>query len=62
MEIGEDEFCRMKPRDQNRVLFRNIKEIKGLIEGYKFYYKITAVIGGILAVGMGILFKLQLFR
>lgn len=60
LDINESEFCKMNLKDQNLILFRNIKEIKKQVEGYKLYYKITAIIGGFLVGGMIFLFKLQL--
>lgn len=60
LDINESDFCKMSLKNQNLILFRNIKEIKRQVEGYKLYYKITAIIGSILIGGMIFLFKLQL--
>ena len=59
LSISETEFVKLKQKDQNLILFRNINEIKKAIGGYKLYYKITAIIGSILIGGMIILFRLQ---
>jgi hypothetical protein len=56
LEISESEFCNMKQKDQNLIVFRNLNEIKKSIRGYKFYYKMTTIIGGFLVTGMGVLF------
>lgn len=61
LTITEEEFMGMKQKEQNLVLFKNINEIKRSISGYKFYYRLTMVIGSVLVAGMAILFKLQLF-
>jgi hypothetical protein len=58
LEITEEEFCNMKQKDQNLILFRNINEIKKSINGYKFYYKLTSVVGSVLIVGVGTLYLL----
>jgi hypothetical protein len=60
LDINESDFCKMSLKNQNLILFRNIKEIKRQVEGYKLYYKITAIIGSILIGGMILLFKMQL--
>ena len=59
LSIAEDDFMKMKSKEQNLILFRNINDIRKTMKGYKFYYKITAAIGSILTFGMIILFKLQ---
>jgi len=58
--ISEDEFLCLKPKEQNLILFRNTNNIYKAIKGYKLYYKLTAIVGSALVLGMGILFKLQL--
>jgi hypothetical protein len=60
LDINESDFCKMSLKNQNLILFRNIKEIKRQVEGYRLYYKITAIIGSILIGGMILLFKMQL--
>lgn len=58
--LGISEF-RTLPTDQKLdCLYENQVKTISIINGYKLYYKITAIIGGFLALGMGILFKLQL--
>lgn len=59
LSIAEDDFMKMKQKEQNLILFRNINEIRKIMRGYKFYYKVTAAIGSILILGIIILFKLQ---
>jgi hypothetical protein len=58
--IDEDEFMSLPQKRQLCVLFQNQVKTIELIRGYKFYYKLTATIGSILTLGVGILFKLQL--
>lgn len=60
LSISEDEFINLKQKEQNLILFRNIKEIKKAVTGYKLYYKLTAIIGSVLTLGMAILFKMQM--
>ena len=59
LSIVEDDFMKMKQKEQNLVLFRNINDIKSSMKGYKFYYKVTAAIGSMLIFGMVVLFKMQ---
>jgi len=60
LTISEDEFISLKQKEQNLILFRNQVKTIDLIKGYKIYYKLTAIIGSALVIGMVILFKLQL--
>jgi hypothetical protein len=60
LNLEEREFMCMPIRNQNLILYKNQLLTMELIRGYKFYQKLSAVIGGCLAVGMGILFKLHL--
>ena len=55
-----DEFRSLPPKQKLDCLFQNQVKTLEIIRGYKIYYKITAIIGSVLVVGMGILFKLQL--
>lgn len=57
LSISEGEFLKMKSKEQNLILFRNVTEIRKSIQAYKFYYKLTSVVGGVLVIGMGILFS-----
>lgn len=58
LSIAEDEFMKMKQKEQNLILFRNVNEIRKIMKGYKFYYKVTAAIGSILIFAVILLFKL----
>jgi hypothetical protein len=58
--IDEKEFMSMPPKRQMCVLFQNTEELKFLIKGYKFWQKISTVIGSVLVIGMTYLFKLHL--
>lgn len=60
LSIREEEFLVMRQKEQNLVLFKNIKDIKKQIKGYQLYYKVTTIIGGVLVTGMGILFSFHL--
>lgn len=60
LSIAEDDFMKMKQKEQNLILFRNINDIKKIMKGYKFYYKITASIGSVLVFAVIILFRLHL--
>lgn len=58
--INEDEFMSMSAKKQMCVLFQNQVKTMELIRGYKIYYRITTIIGSVLVLGMGFLFKLHL--
>lgn len=60
LSISEDEFMNIRQKEQNLVLFRNVKEIRKQIKGYKLYYKVATIIGSFLVLAIGILFKLVL--
>jgi len=57
--LGINEFRALPAKKKLDCLYENQVQTLKLIKGYKFYYKITAVIGSFLAIGVGILFKLQ---
>jgi len=59
--ITKSQFSKMSTNGKLDVLFDNQLTTIDLIDGYKFYYKITAIIGAFLVGGMGILFKAVLF-
>ena len=66
LSITEEEFCSMKNKDQNLILFKNqiktnlkLDQLSIKIDGYKLYYKITAIVGSVLVAGMGILFSMH---
>ena len=56
LDISEDEFCRMRLTDQNLILFRNVNEIRKLVKGYKFWYRLYSIISGFLIAGVAYLF------
>lgn len=58
--IKIDEFEKLPNQQKLNCLYQNQVETMNLIKGYKFYQKITALIGGFLVLGIGILFKLEL--
>ena len=58
LEISEAEFSKMRVKDQNLILFRNVNEIKRSVRGYKFYYKLTTVIGVVLVGAVGSMYLL----
>ena len=60
LSIDENEFMSLPAKRQMCVLYQNQVTTLKLIKGYKLYYKMTAVIGSVLVIGMGILFKLVL--
>lgn len=57
--IDEKEFLSLPQKKQMCVLFQNTEELKRLIKGYKLYYRVTTIIGSVLVVGIGILFKMH---
>ena len=54
------EFESLPKKKQLSCLYENQVQTIKLISGYKLYYKITTIIGSVLILGIGILFKLQL--
>ncbi len=58
--LGISEFRSLPSKKKLDCLYENQVQTLKLIRGYKLYYKITAIMGSFLLVGMGILFKLQL--
>ncbi len=54
------EFESLPRPKQLSCLYENQVNTLKLIRGYKFYQKISATVGSFLALGVGILFKLQL--
>ena len=59
LTITEKEFMHLPGKQQMCLLYQNQLTTMELIQGYKFYQKFVAAIGGVLVIGMGILFKLQ---
>ena len=58
--IDEREFMRLKTREQLCCLYKNQVKTLRIIQGYKLYYRITSAVGGILILGLGVLFKMHL--
>lgn len=55
-----NEFESLPSKKQLSCLYQNQVQTMNLIKGYKLYYKITTIIGSVLVIGMGILFKMHL--
>ena len=55
-----EEFRALPQKEKLDCLYQNQVKTIELIGGYKLYYKITTIVGSVLVIGMGILFKLQL--
>ena len=60
LTLSCEQFESLPSKDKLTCLFKNQVETMKLIKGYKFYYKITTVIGSFLVLGMGILFSFHL--
>lgn len=60
--LSLEEFESLPKQKQLSCLYQNQVYTMKLIRGYKIYYKITAIIGSVLAIGMGILFNMQIGR
>ena len=58
--IDEQEFMSLPAKKQMCVLYQNQLTTLKLIQGYKIYYKITTIVGSVLIIGVGILFKIEL--
>jgi hypothetical protein len=58
--LSRQEFESLPTQKQLSCLYQNQVQTMELISGYRFYYKLTAVIGGFLITGMGILFSFHL--
>lgn len=56
--ICEDEFCGMKQKEQMLILYRNQVKTLEAIKSYKFYYRLTSILGSFLVGGLGALFYL----
>jgi hypothetical protein len=56
--IGLDEFKRLKQKDQIACLYENQVKTLEMIQGYKFYYKVTATLLGLSFSAIGFLFYL----
>lgn len=60
LSISEEEFLALPQKRQMCVLFQNTEELKILIKGYKFWQKLSTIVGSVLIMGIIYLFKLQL--
>ncbi len=60
MSMTKEQFLKLPTVQRDVCMFENISDIKKLVKGYKIYYKITAIIGSFLVVGMGILFSFHI--
>ena len=60
LSMSKEQFRSLPSNRKLDILFDNQLETLKLINGYKIYYKFTTVIGSILIVGMGILYKIHL--
>ena len=58
LSISLMDFEKLPTKRRLVVLYENQVETIRLIKGYKFYYKITTVIGSFLVLSIGFLFKL----
>jgi hypothetical protein len=59
MNITRNDFRGLNTCKKLDVLFDNIEDVKKLITGYKFYQKVSALIGTVLVAGMAMIFKMQ---
>lgn len=55
-----DEFRSLPQKEKLDCLYLNQVKTLELIRGYKLYYRITTIIGSVLVVGMGLLFKMSI--
>lgn len=60
LSITEKEFMSLSAKKRDCILFQNQVKTLEAIKGYKFYYKVTTIIGTLLVAGVGILFKMQM--
>ncbi len=58
--LGLNEFRALPAKKKLDCLYENQVQTLKIMKGYKLYYKITAIIGSFLVIGMGVLFRLQL--
>ena len=62
LTITEKEFLSLPPKHQMLLIFKNQEGIRCLVEGYKFWYKINAVVTGGLTIGLAYLFKMHFIQ
>jgi hypothetical protein len=60
LSMTKEQFRGLKLNAKLDVLFDNQCATLKAVKGYKLYQKFTAIIGGVLAAGMGILFVMHL--
>lgn len=60
MNLTLKEFESLPQKAKWSCLYENQCETIKLIRGYKFYYKITTVLGTFILGGMGVLFKMHI--
>ncbi len=60
LSMSKEQFRGLNTNKKLDVLFDNQLETMRLISGYKFYQKITAFIGGVIVIGMGVLFRFHI--
>jgi hypothetical protein len=58
--LSIEEFERLPNKQRLSCLYRNQVEQMIIMKGYKFYYKVTSIVGGFILAGMLILFKMHL--
>jgi len=60
INMTKEQFLKLPAVQRDGCLFENLSELRRLVKGYKIYYKVTAIIGGVLVTGMGILFSFHI--
>jgi hypothetical protein len=60
LSLTLEEFESLPKQKQLSCLYQNQVQTMKLIRGYKIYYKIVAIIGSVLTLGVGILFNMHL--
>ena len=60
LRVTEDEFLTLPTKKQMCLLYKNQCVTLKLIEGYRFSQKVQYTIITALAIGVGLLFKIQL--
>jgi len=60
LSLTLSEFRTLPQKQKLDCLFQNQVKTMELLRGYKIHYKVTSLVGSILIIGMGVLFKLQL--
>lgn len=60
LSLTLEEFESLPKQKQLSCLYQNQVQTMKLIRGYKIYYKIVAIIGSVLTLGVGILFNMHI--